>query len=51
MAIMFITHFLILHTVQNIGAELTRFADREFYQVSVVCKCMICIVKNDDCSG
>jgi sterol O-acyltransferase len=31
MASMVFTHFLLLHVVQNIGAELTRFADREFY--------------------
>lgn len=33
MASMFFTHFLVLHVVQNIFAELTRFADRQFYQV------------------
>lgn len=32
MAVMFLTHFMVLHTVQNIGAELTQFADRGFYQ-------------------
>ena len=31
MASMIFTHFLVLHVVQNIGAELTRFADRKFY--------------------
>ena len=31
MAVMVFTHFLVLHVVQNIGAELTRFADRDFY--------------------
>ena len=31
MACMTFCHFLVLHVVQNIGAELTRFADREFY--------------------
>lgn len=36
MAIMFLTHYMVLHTVQNIGAEVTRFADREFYQVLLV---------------
>jgi sterol O-acyltransferase len=31
MAIMFFTHFMVLHACQNLGAELTRFADRKFY--------------------
>lgn len=31
LACMTFGHFLVLHVVQNIGAELTRFADREFY--------------------
>ena len=31
MASMIFTHFLVLHVVQNIGAEMTRFADRKFY--------------------
>ena len=29
---MLFTHFLILHVVQNVGAELCRFADRSFYR-------------------
>ena len=33
MASMFIAHYLVLHSVQHVGAELTRFADRGFYQV------------------
>ena len=32
MACMIFCHYLVLHLVQNIGAELTRFADRQFYQ-------------------
>jgi sterol O-acyltransferase len=32
MALMFFTHFLVLHAVQNMFAELTRFADRKFYE-------------------
>ena len=31
MVLMFLTHFLILHSTQNLFAELTRFADRRFY--------------------
>eukprot|EP00808_Paulinella_micropora_P011266 g7926.t1 len=31
MLLLFLGHFMILHTVQNLGAELTRFADRNFY--------------------
>jgi sterol O-acyltransferase len=31
MASMVFTHFLLLHVVQNIFGELTRFADRDFY--------------------
>jgi sterol O-acyltransferase len=31
MATMFFTHFMVLHACQNLGAELTRFADRKFY--------------------
>lgn len=31
MTCMFFTHFLVLHLVQNLFAELTRFADRKFY--------------------
>uniref|UniRef100_A0A7S2RHP6 Diacylglycerol O-acyltransferase n=1 Tax=Rhizochromulina marina TaxID=1034831 RepID=A0A7S2RHP6_9STRA len=29
---MFLTHFLVLHATQNLFAELTRFADRQFYE-------------------
>lgn len=32
MGCMLFTHFLILHVVQNIGAEVSRFADRSFYK-------------------
>jgi sterol O-acyltransferase len=31
MTCMFFTHFLVLHLVQNLFAEFTRFADRKFY--------------------
>lgn len=32
MATMVIAHYLVLHSIQHLGAELTRFADRGFYQ-------------------
>lgn len=32
MATMVLAHYLVLHSIQHVGAELTRFADRGFYQ-------------------
>jgi hypothetical protein len=35
MATMFLAHYLVLHSTQTIGAEITRFADRGFYKVYI----------------